>query len=88
MRNVSRTDNSYWFKNLPTHFKGLDQSKFMFFRTPDDLKDIDFAHGGCVNNTVHTDLNESGNFVTQGFKVLAWRILCHYTHEHHFGCPS
>ena len=87
MRNTSLTEKSYWFKNLPTHFKGLNESKFMFFKKPDDLKGINFAEGGCVNNTVHSNLDESGNFVTAGFRVLVWKLLCHITHAELFDCP-
>ncbi|KAI9712275.1 MAG: hypothetical protein M1820_001488 [Bogoriella megaspora] len=88
MRNTTATEKSDWYKYSPKHFKGLDRSKFMFFKLPDDLKGIDFAHGGCVNSSVVTDLNDHGNPVTQGFKVLWWRILCHFTHAVDLGCPE
>ena len=88
IRNVSLTDKTYWYKNLPTQFKGLNESKFMFFKEPDDLKGIDFANGGCVNHTIRTDLTESGNFVSEGFRVLIWTLLCHWTHAQLFDCPG
>lgn len=89
MRNVSLTDKSYWYKNLPTRFRHLNETKFMFFKTPDDLKGIDFANGGCVTEKGKnsTNVDESGNFVSEGLRVWVWKNLCYRTHAKIFGCP-
>ncbi|KAF2234196.1 hypothetical protein EV356DRAFT_447034 [Viridothelium virens] len=88
MRNTLLTERTDWFKHSPRHFRDLPKHKIMWFKTPSDLKNIDFANGGCVNPKI-TDAkpDESGSFVSQGIKVLVWELLCRYTRAEFFGCP-
>ncbi|EIM86547.1 uncharacterized protein STEHIDRAFT_57917 [Stereum hirsutum FP-91666 SS1] len=51
LRNTSATDDKDHFPYDTSGFEGIDNSTYMFFRTPDDLKDIDIANGGCRNTS-------------------------------------
>jgi hypothetical protein len=52
LRNTSATDPEDKFPYDTSGFKGLDQNKYMFFRTPDDLVGLDIQSGDCWNRTV------------------------------------
>ena len=52
MRDVPATDDSDKIPYDTSTFEGLRPGSFMFFRTPDDIKGLDFGNGDCVNNTV------------------------------------
>ncbi|KAK3724474.1 hypothetical protein LTR37_001098 [Vermiconidia calcicola] len=56
LRNTSATDPSDRFPYNTAGFEGLDQRKFMFFRTPDDLFNLDLAAGECYNTSVAQNL--------------------------------
>ncbi|KAF2025415.1 hypothetical protein EK21DRAFT_116818 [Setomelanomma holmii] len=51
LRNTSATDSSMWFPYNTEGFKGLNNKSYMFFRTPDDLTNLDIAAGQCLNTT-------------------------------------
>jgi len=51
LRNTSSTDSSYRFPYDTSGFEGVEKSKYMFFRVPDDLKGLDIGSGGCVNSS-------------------------------------
>jgi hypothetical protein len=52
IRNISATDNTDKFPYNTKGFQGLDTSRYMFFRTPDDLAGLDFGNGDCKNGSV------------------------------------
>ncbi|KAI1471163.1 uncharacterized protein F4812DRAFT_168457 [Daldinia caldariorum] len=52
LRNTSATDGSDLFPYDTSGFEGLDQSRYMFFVTPDDLKGVDIVGGDCHNRAV------------------------------------
>lgn len=52
LRNTSATDPDNHFPYSTKGFVGLDENKYMFFRTPDDVKDLDFSNGDCRNRAV------------------------------------
>jgi len=51
LRNTSATDSKDNFPYDTSGFQGLSNDSYMFFRTPDDLMNIDIANGGCRNKT-------------------------------------
>jgi hypothetical protein len=51
LRNTSATDDDKFPYNTKG-FKGLNQTKYMFFRTTDDLVNIDITSGNCWNSSV------------------------------------
>ncbi|CZS97429.1 uncharacterized protein RAG0_06514 [Rhynchosporium agropyri] len=59
LRNTSSTDPSDKFPYDTSGFKGLDNSTYMFFNVPDDLKGLDIMNGQCVNSTVKQTLTFS-----------------------------
>ncbi|KAI1799308.1 hypothetical protein F4811DRAFT_568391 [Daldinia bambusicola] len=52
LRNTSATDSSDLFPYDTAGFEGLDQSRYMFFVTPDDLRGVDIVAGNCHNRAV------------------------------------
>ncbi|KAH7346591.1 hypothetical protein BKA65DRAFT_456247 [Rhexocercosporidium sp. MPI-PUGE-AT-0058] len=52
LRNTTSTDPTDKFPYDTSGFKGLDNSTYMFFNVPDDLKGLDVMNGQCVNSTV------------------------------------
>ncbi|KAG8701088.1 hypothetical protein FRC08_004286 [Ceratobasidium sp. 394] len=52
LRNVSATDSSDHFPYDTSGFKDIDNSTYMFFRTPDDLMGLDLSKGDCRNASV------------------------------------
>ncbi|ROW10657.1 hypothetical protein VPNG_05117 [Cytospora leucostoma] len=62
LRNSSSTDSSDIFPYDTKHFKGLNQSQYMFFNVPDDLKGLDIVNGECYNSSV----KENVTFSEQG----------------------
>jgi hypothetical protein len=51
LRNTSNTDPGDRFPYNTDGFKDLNTATYMFFRTPDDLMNLDIANGDCVNRT-------------------------------------
>lgn len=56
LRNTSATDPDDLFPYDTKGFQGLEQSKYMFFRTPDDLAGLDVQGGDCWNKSVAQNL--------------------------------
>ena len=52
LRNTTSTDDSYRLGYDTTGFKGLEQSRYMFFNVPDDLRGLNITRGECYNATV------------------------------------
>ncbi|KAG8936428.1 hypothetical protein FRC03_001999 [Tulasnella sp. 419] len=52
LRNTSATDPQMKFPYDTSGFRNLDNSTYMFFRTSDDLRGINFSNGGCRNPDV------------------------------------
>jgi len=52
LRNVSATDPSDHFPYDTSGFKDVNNSTYMFFRTPDDLMGLDLSKGDCRNASV------------------------------------
>ncbi|CAE6462147.1 hypothetical protein ACGC1H_001710 [Rhizoctonia solani] len=52
LRNTSATDSGDHFPYDTSGFKNLDNSTYMFFRTPDDIAGLDFSKGECRNASV------------------------------------
>ena len=56
LRNTSETDSGDKFPYNTKGFKDLDPKTYMFFRTPDDLMNLDISNGQCYNASVHQQL--------------------------------
>ncbi|CAG8771435.1 11919_t:CDS:2, partial [Acaulospora colombiana] len=52
IRNTSATDPDDHFPYNTKDFKDVPTNKYMFFRTPDDIRHLNFANGDCVNSSV------------------------------------
>ncbi|KAL7623636.1 hypothetical protein AAE478_005188 [Parahypoxylon ruwenzoriense] len=52
LRNTTATDDSDLFPYDTSGFEGIDQSQYMFFVTPDDLRGVDIVGGKCHNAAV------------------------------------
>lgn len=52
LRNTSATDSGDKFPYDTSGFKGLDQSKYMFFLNADDLTNLDIENGECYNKSI------------------------------------
>ncbi|KAF3070915.1 hypothetical protein GL218_00416 [Daldinia childiae] len=52
LRNTTATDSSDLFPYDTSGFEGIDQRQYMFFVTPDDLKNVDIVGGNCHNQAV------------------------------------
>jgi hypothetical protein len=59
LRNTSSTDPSDKFPYNTAGFQGLNQSQYMFFNVPDDLKNLDIARGNCYNSSIKQNLTFS-----------------------------
>ena len=56
LRNTSATDPGDRFPYDTSGFENINQNKYMFFRTPADLANLDIAGGDCYNNSVAQNL--------------------------------
>lgn len=56
LRNTSSTDSSDLFPYNTDGFEGIDQSMYMFFNVPDDLKNLDIVNGQCYNASVQENV--------------------------------
>ncbi|CAE6422433.1 unnamed protein product [Rhizoctonia solani] len=52
LRNTSATDSGNNFPYDTSGFKDIDNSTYMFFRTPDDIAGLNFSRGDCRNASV------------------------------------
>ncbi|KAI0133419.1 hypothetical protein F4776DRAFT_664175 [Hypoxylon sp. NC0597] len=52
LRNTTATDSSDLFPYDTSGFEGIDQRQYMFFVTPDDLRNVDIVGGNCHNQAV------------------------------------
>ncbi|OTB04055.1 hypothetical protein M426DRAFT_321153 [Hypoxylon sp. CI-4A] len=52
LRNTTATDDSDLFPYDTSGFEGIDQSQYMFFVTPDDLRAVDIVGRNCYNPAV------------------------------------
>lgn len=52
LRNTSATDDGDKFPYNTKGFKGIPQNKYMFFKVPDDLTNLDLSGGQCWNQTI------------------------------------
>jgi len=52
LRNTSATDSSNHFPYNTEGFQNLNQQMYMFFRTPDDLTNLDIVNGQCYNSSI------------------------------------
>ncbi|KAI5458558.1 hypothetical protein BGZ63DRAFT_48814 [Mariannaea sp. PMI_226] len=52
LRNTSSTDEGDKFPYNTKGFKGIPQSRYMFFNVPDDLTNLDIANANCYNSSV------------------------------------
>lgn len=57
LRNTSATDPDNKFPYNTAGFKDLPENKYMFFKTPDDLRGLDFQRGDCRNPNVQTRIS-------------------------------
>lgn len=67
LRNTSATDPGDKFPYNTKGFKDLNESSYMFFLVPDDLKNLDIANGQCRNVTFQQN-------VTFGYQGLPFGI--------------
>ena len=67
LRNTSATDPGDRFPYDTSGFKGINQDKYMFFLTPDDLTNLDIENGQCYNRTVKQN-------VTFGYQGLPFGL--------------
>lgn len=52
LRNTSATDEGDRFPYNTEGFKGIPQSRYMFFKVPDDLTNLDIANANCYNSSI------------------------------------
>ncbi|KAG8816922.1 hypothetical protein FRC17_000135 [Serendipita sp. 399] len=52
IRNTSATDADNHFPYNTKAFKDIPKEKYMFFRTSDDIRNLNFANGDCLNSSV------------------------------------
>ncbi|KAI1780781.1 hypothetical protein F4818DRAFT_435978 [Hypoxylon cercidicola] len=52
LRNTTATDDTDLFPYDTSGFEGIDQRQYMFFVTPDDLRNVDIVGGNCHNAAV------------------------------------
>lgn len=52
LRNTSATDDGDKFPYNTKGFKDIPQDRYMFFKVPDDLTNLDIANGHCYNSTI------------------------------------
>jgi phosphatidate phosphatase APP1 len=52
LRNTSATDSQNLFPYNTQGFEGLNQSSYMFFHVPDDLRNLDIVGGNCLNASI------------------------------------
>ena len=67
LRNTSATDSTDKFPFDTSGFENIPQERYMFFRTPDDLVDIDVTSGGCYNESVQQNVTFSYQNLPFGF---------------------
>lgn len=67
LRNTSATDPGDRFPYNTDGFKDLNTEKYMFFKVPDDLKNLDIVGGQCRNATILQN-------VTFGYQGLPFGI--------------
>lgn len=88
IRNTSATDSSNHFPYNTKNFKDVPKEKYMFFRTTDDIRNLNFANGDCVNASVPQNVtfdyqglpfdNNNGAFAlttTPSFMLMAATVL-------------
>ncbi|PVI02192.1 hypothetical protein DM02DRAFT_613155 [Periconia macrospinosa] len=59
LRNTSATDSEMWFPYDTSGFKGLNNKSYMFFKVPDDLRNLDISSGHCLNETIPQNVSFS-----------------------------
>ncbi|KAL8849512.1 MAG: hypothetical protein Q9221_005519 [Calogaya cf. arnoldii] len=59
LRNTSATDDGNRFPYDTSGFQDLDKNIYMFFKVPDDLKNLDIQNGQCLNSTIPQNLTFS-----------------------------
>ncbi|KAL8685724.1 MAG: hypothetical protein Q9224_005700 [Gallowayella concinna] len=59
LRNTSATDEGDRFPYDTSGFKDLDRKSYMFFKVPDDLRNLDIQNGQCVNASITQNLTFS-----------------------------
>ncbi|KAL8733453.1 MAG: hypothetical protein Q9166_002079 [cf. Caloplaca sp. 2 TL-2023] len=59
LRNTSATDEGNRFPYDTSGFKDLDKNTYMFFKVPDDLRNLDIQNRQCVNTTIQQNLTFS-----------------------------
>ncbi|KAF8216430.1 hypothetical protein K438DRAFT_1797189 [Mycena galopus ATCC 62051] len=84
LRNTSATDSGDKFPYDTSGFKGLNQSMYMFFTVPDDLKGLDISKG-CYNSSVKQNVtfedqglpfeNDASSMVPRFFTGLIVAII-------------
>ncbi|KAF7539007.1 hypothetical protein G7Z17_g12509 [Cylindrodendrum hubeiense] len=52
LRNTSATDEGDRFPYNTEGFKDIPQERYMFFKVPDDLRNLDIANGHCYNSSI------------------------------------
>ena len=67
LRNTTATDSKDKFPYNTEGFKDLNTDKYMFFKVPDDLKNLDIVGGQCRNATIPQN-------VTFGYQGLPFGI--------------
>ncbi|KAG9239140.1 hypothetical protein BJ875DRAFT_366295 [Amylocarpus encephaloides] len=59
LRNTSATDSGDKFPYDTGGFEDLNNSTYMFFKVPDDLRGLDVVNGQCVNTTIKQNITFS-----------------------------
>lgn len=74
LRNTSVTDDADKFPYDTSGFKDLKTSQYMFFKVPDDLKNLDIANGNCLNATIPQNVTFGVQDEVLGIHGLAPRM--------------
>ena len=71
LRNTTATDPGDQFPYDTSGFKGIDQTKYMFFVNANDLTNLDIASGECYNRSVAQNLTFAYQGLPLGIGSLA-----------------
>lgn len=69
IRNISATEPDNFIPYNTKSFESLKSDTYMFFRTPDDIANLEFSNGDCVNPNIPQNLT----FEWQGGPGGSWQ---------------
>nr|VWP02097.1 Uncharacterized protein [Ganoderma boninense] len=76
IRNTSATDSDDKLPYDTSSFKNVKNDTYFFYRTAEDLENLDIANGQCVNHTVpqNVTFGEQGGVLDNGSAAVGWNV--------------